>query len=220
MPYKETIHMYDLHTHTTLSDGDLIPAELIRRAAVLGYHTLAICDHVDWATIDIVISSAKKMKSIAKGYGLTMLAGVEITHSLPEDIETMAQYAKEKGADIVIVHGETSVEPVIPGTNAAACSCPDVDILAHPGFISHAEAKAATHHDIWLEITARSGHNRTNGHVARIAEDTGATLIVNSDTHAPYDLMDGKTREIIVLGSGISHHSAKEILNRDLSKFF
>jgi histidinol phosphatase-like PHP family hydrolase len=212
--------MYDLHTHTTLSDGELIPAELLRRAAVLGYHTLAICDHVDWATIDTVISSAKKMKGIAKEYGLTMLAGVELTHSLPEDIGTMARYAKEKGADIVIVHGETSVEPVIPGTNAAACSCPDVNILAHPGFISHAEAKTAAHHDVWLEITARNGHNRTNGHVARVAEDTGATLVVNSDTHAPHDLMDRKTREVIVLGAGISHHSAKEILDRDLSKFF
>ncbi|MCL2460093.1 MAG: histidinol phosphate phosphatase domain-containing protein [Euryarchaeota archaeon] len=212
--------MYDLHTHTILSDGELIPAELIRRAAVLGYRTLGICDHVDWATIDTVISSVTKMKSIAKEYGLTMLVGVELTHSLPENIETMAQYAKEKGADIVIVHGETSVEPVIPGTNAAACSCPDVDILAHPGFISHAEAKAAVRHDVWLEITARSGHNRTNGYVARIAEDTGATLVLNSDAHAPHNLMDGKTREVIVLGSGISPHSAKDILNRDLSKFF
>jgi len=212
--------MYDLHTHTTLSDGELIPAELIRRAAVLGYHTLAICDHVDWATIDTVISSTQKMKSIAKGYGLTMLAGVELTHPLPEDIEAMARYAKEKGADIVIAHGETTMEPVIPGTNAAACSCPDVDILAHPGFISQTDAKSAADYDIWLEITARGGHNRTNGHVARIAEETGATLVVNSDTHAPHDLMDAKTREIVVLGTGLSHKSAKEIFDRDLSKFF
>ena len=33
----------------------------------------------------------------------------------------------------VVVHGETLVEPVEPGTNRAAVSCPEVDILAHPG---------------------------------------------------------------------------------------
>ncbi|MDR2856170.1 MAG: histidinol phosphate phosphatase domain-containing protein [Methanomicrobiales archaeon] len=211
--------MYDLHTHTTFSDGDLIPAELIRRAAVCGYQILAICDHVDWTNIDIIIQSIPKMRSTAKEHGITLLAGVELTHTLPADIGNMAQYAKEQGADIVIVHGETTVEPVLPGTNAAACSCPYVDVLAHPGFITHFDAKSAMHHDIWLELTARGGHNRTNGHVARIAEDTGATLVVNSDSHAPHDLMDGKTRENVVFGSGISHSAAKEILNRDLSKF-
>ena len=211
--------MYDLHTHTTFSDGVLIPAELIRRATVLGYQVLAICDHVDWANIDTIIPSILKMKSTAKGYGMTMLAGVELTHTLPAEIEKMAQYAKEQGADIVIVHGETTVEPVLPGTNAAACSCPHVDVLAHPGFITHAEARSAVHHDVWLELTARGGHNRTNGHVARIAEDTGATLVLNSDSHAPSDLMDAKTRENVVFGSGILQNTAKEILNRDLSKF-
>ena len=38
---------YDLHTHTILSDGEMLPIELIRRMAVLGYTTVAITDHVD-----------------------------------------------------------------------------------------------------------------------------------------------------------------------------
>ncbi|MDD3621931.1 MAG: PHP domain-containing protein, partial [Methanofollis sp.] len=28
--------LYDLHTHTTLSDGELLPIELVRRLSVLG----------------------------------------------------------------------------------------------------------------------------------------------------------------------------------------
>ena len=39
--------MYDLHTHSILSDGEMLPIELIRRMAVLGYTTVAITDHVD-----------------------------------------------------------------------------------------------------------------------------------------------------------------------------
>ena len=39
--------MYDLHTHSILSDGEMLPIELIRRMAVAGYTTVAITDHVD-----------------------------------------------------------------------------------------------------------------------------------------------------------------------------
>ena len=48
--------MIDLHTHTLLSDGELLPSELVRRAVVKGYKALAITDHVDLSNIDWVIS--------------------------------------------------------------------------------------------------------------------------------------------------------------------
>jgi histidinol phosphatase-like PHP family hydrolase len=211
--------MYDLHTHTTFSDGELIPAELLRRAAVLGYHTLAISDHVDWSSIDFVLTSIAKMRGTASQYGIHLLVGVELTHIPPADIAILARYAKEHGADIVVVHGESPVEPVASGTNTAACSCPDVDVLAHPGFLTPSQAESAVRYDVWIELTARSGHNRTNGYVARVAEEAGATLVLNSDAHAPHDLMDAKTREIVVLGSGVSSAASKEILCRDLCKF-
>ncbi len=44
----------------------------------------------------------------------------------------MVRLSKELGAEIVVVHGETSVEPVAPGTNNASVELSDVDILAHP----------------------------------------------------------------------------------------
>ncbi|WP_429885909.1 PHP domain-containing protein, partial [Geoalkalibacter halelectricus] len=47
--------MIDLHTHTLFSDGELIPAELIRRAAVAGYTALAITDHVDLSNLDFIL---------------------------------------------------------------------------------------------------------------------------------------------------------------------
>ena len=43
--------------------------------------------------------------------------------------------ARALGAQIVLVHGETIVEPVPPGTNHQAIEA-GVDILAHPGLIS------------------------------------------------------------------------------------
>ncbi len=46
--------MIDLHTHSILSDGDLLPLELARRAKVKGYTLLGISDHVDVTNIEYV----------------------------------------------------------------------------------------------------------------------------------------------------------------------
>ncbi|MED5450297.1 MAG: PHP domain-containing protein, partial [Chloroflexota bacterium] len=52
--------MHDFHTHTFLSDGVLSPIELIRRAIVIGYRTMAITDHVGPGNLEYVLSTLKK----------------------------------------------------------------------------------------------------------------------------------------------------------------
>jgi len=64
---------------------------------------------------------------------------------------------------------------------------PHVDILAHPGFITLEEAKLASANDVYLEITARKQHASTNKHVAQVARQAGARLLVNSDAHNELD---------------------------------
>lgn len=212
--------MYDLHTHTILSDGELLPCELIRRMAVLGYHTVGITDHADKSNICSTIAAIERIRSSAEEYGVRLLTGVEITHVPPVEISRLARLAKNEGADIVIVHGETVVEPVASGTNMQACTCEYVDILAHPGLITADEGKEAAERGIFLEITARGGHNRTNGHVMRVAQDTGCSLVVDSDAHSPGDLMTERAREIVVLGSGASPDLVPDILTLKTNRFY
>ena len=106
--------LYDLHTHTILSDGEMLPIELIRRMAVLGYTTVAITDHVDPSNTTSVIESLIQVRESAQLFGIRLLCGVEITHVPPSQIADLAKKAKTAGADIVVVHGETPVEPVQP----------------------------------------------------------------------------------------------------------
>jgi histidinol phosphatase-like PHP family hydrolase len=208
--------MYDLHTHTLHSDGELLPIELVRRAAVLGYTTLGITDHVDASNISQVIEASRAVREEAAGHGVVLLCGVEITHVPPAHIPDLARRARREGAELVIVHGETPVEPVAPGTNLTACTCAEVDVLAHPGFITPDEAQKAAAHGVAIEITSRGGHNRTNGHVLSVAREAGCTIVVNSDAHGPGDLMTATARRVVAMGAGMSKEECERVLSFDV----
>ncbi len=211
--------MYDLHTHTILSDGEMLPIELIRRMAVLGYTTVAITDHVDPSNATSVIGSLVQVRKSAKLFGIRLLCGIEITHVPPSQIAGIAKEAKNAGADIVVVHGETPVEPVAPGTNHAACGCRDVNVLAHPGLISREDALLAAQNNVALEITSRGGHNRTNGHVVQVARETACQIVVDSDAHAPHDLLDERARFIIAKGAGLTDAECKQVISLNIDQF-
>lgn len=204
--------LYDLHTHTTISDGEMIPVELVRRMAVLGYTTVAITDHADSTNIKSLIESVNLLKPSAELYGVRLLCGIELTHVPPQLIPSSSKEARRLGADIVVVHGETPVEPVAPGTNHAACTCRDVDVLAHPGFITLEDAHEAQDNGVALEITSRGGHNRTNGYVVSVAREAGCILVVNSDAHAPHDLLDKRAKTDVARGAGLKKDECARIM--------
>jgi histidinol phosphatase-like PHP family hydrolase len=203
--------MIDLHTHTFFSDGELVPSELIRRAQAVGYEALAITDHVDSSNIDLVIprivSAIKKIRSYV---AIEIFPGAEITHAPPQTISELVKEARHLGAKIVVVHGETLVEPVAPGTNRAAIEA-NADILAHPGLISEEDLLFAKEMGITLEITARKGHSLSNGYVAKEAMRFGVPLCINTDAHSPSDLITKDFARKILLASGIEENRIESV---------
>jgi histidinol phosphatase-like PHP family hydrolase len=205
--------MIDLHTHTIFSDGELIPNELVRRAVAKGYKAIAITDHIDHSNIDLIIPRIVKEVQILRGHmPIDILAGAEITHVPPALIADLVKEARRLGAQIVLVHGETIVEPVAEGTNRAAIEA-GVDILAHPGLISEDDLIFAKEKGIALEITARKGHSLSNGHVAAAAIRLGIKLVVNTDSHAPSDLISRDFAKKVLLSAGIGAEKIEAILN-------
>jgi len=204
--------MFDFHTHTILSDGELIPSELVRRAAICGYEGIGLTDHVDFSNIDHVLTAIKKSKILEEDIGIKVIPGIEITHVPPEKIERLVSKAKKGGAELIVVHGETISEPVKNGTNEYALKNEDVDILAHPGLISEKDAALAAKNNIYLEITTRAGHSLTNGHVARVAKASGAKLLVNTDTHGPRDLINEEFALKTAMGAGLMEDEAKAVI--------
>ena len=202
----------DLHTHTVFSDGELIPAELVRRAMVLGHDVIAITDHVDMTNVEFVASNVAKAADLIEDY-IRVIPGVEITHVPPSKIDRVAKLARKYGAEWVVVHGETVTEPVAPGTNRASAENPEIDVLAHPGFITLEEAQLAKDNGVILEVTGRSGHNITNGHVVNVARQVGADMVINSDTHAPENLMTEEAAMTVALGAGMTAEEAEKALH-------
>jgi histidinol phosphatase-like PHP family hydrolase len=152
------------------------------------------------------------VQDINDNWGITIVPGAEITHAPAEIIPKLAKKAKELGAEVIVVHGETLVEPVIEGTNWAAVNCPDVDILAHPGLITYEEAEIAKENNIYLEISSRRGHSLGNGHVGKVALEVGANLIIDTDTHSPVDLINYETAYSYGLGAGLPKKEVKKAL--------
>lgn len=202
----------DLHSHTFFSDGELVPSELIRRALVLGHDAIAITDHVDITNIEFVVPNIVKAAEMSDE-NITVVPGVELTYVPPSRIDEFARKAKSLGAEIVVVHGETPVEPVPPLTNLEAVKSSYVDILAHPGIMSSEEANIAAKNDVALEISGRAGHSLANGHVVKTARAAGAKMVVNSDAHSPYDLMEIERAMLVALGAGMTEEEAAKALN-------
>lgn len=66
------IQPFDLHSHSTASDGTLTPSELLSRAAEFGVGTLALTDHDTLEGLDEAAAQARRL-------GLGFIPGVEVS---------------------------------------------------------------------------------------------------------------------------------------------
>ncbi len=208
----KVISLIDLHTHTILSDGALIPAELVRHAEICGYQAIALTDHVDSGNMEAVLKQLIKVAGDLNRHGkVKVLPGVEITHMPPPLIPQMAKEARRLGAKIVVVHGESPVEPVRPETNLFALQS-DIDVLAHPGMITDEEVKLAQKKGIYLELSARRGHCLTNGRLMVLARKHQARLVINTDAHNGGELFSQDILMKVGLGAGLTEKEFKRTL--------
>jgi putative hydrolase len=203
--------MIDLHTHTYLSDGMLGPAEITRRAEQAGYRAIGLTDHADASNLDDIISALVRFSRETQPFvKIRIIPGVELTHVPPGQVNGLVRRARQLGARLVALHGETICEPVALGTNRAGIEA-GVDILAHPGLISEEETRLAAENGVHLELSARYSHGLGNGRVARLAREVGASLVIGSDAHAPGDILTPENRERVAFGAGLTSEELERV---------
>jgi histidinol phosphatase-like PHP family hydrolase len=205
----------DFHIHSIFSDGTLLPAAIAREAEVKGHSAIAISDHVDASNLEEVLAALTKfVKKQGKTLPITVLPGVELSYLRPDLIKDYAKQARKLGAKIIIVHGQSPVEPVIPGTNIESVKLKGlVDILAHPGnTLTEEEARLAKENGIYLELSTRRGHKEGNRHVAQMAMKTGAKLLVNTDSHNETDMITQEQAYQVALDAGLTEEEAVKVV--------
>jgi len=203
--------MIDLNTHTFLSDGDLSPAELVRRAEHAGYRAIGITDHADASNLDEIISRVVQFARETQPFlKVRIIPGVELTHVPPGQVAGLVRRARQLGARLVLLHGESVSEPVALGTNRAGIEA-GVDILAHPGLISEEEVRLAAANGVHLEVSARFEHGLGNGRIVSLAREAGAALVINSDAHSAADILTPNWRERVAFGSGLTADEMERI---------
>lgn len=218
MSYEPRAASYNLHSHSLLSDGVLLPSELAVRYEAAGYKTLAITDHADYSNIEPCVQGILDfVRRWPKSMGIKVLSGIELTHIPLEQFKPLAKYSRSQGIQVIIGHGETTAEPVVKGTNRAALLS-DIDILAHPGRISAEDTKLAKRRGIFLEVTTRHGHNRSNSYVIRQALKYGAKLLLSHDAHMPEDIISPEQTLMAAIKSGLTRKQIDKI-NMDVAKF-
>jgi histidinol phosphatase-like PHP family hydrolase len=186
--------------------------ELIRRAAAKDHRAIALTDHASFSNFEFVISALARDCRKADAWGIEAIPGVELTHVPVRYIDEAVRKSKKAGAEIIVIHGETPVEPVEKGTNHEAVSNPDVDILAHPGMISIDDVELGAKNDVYLEITCRKGHSLSNGHVATLAREAKAKLVVNTDTHSPEELSTMEFASTVARGASMTPEEVRGAL--------
>ena len=205
--------VYDFHTHTFFSEGSLSPLELIYKAMTNNYKAIAITDHAGIGSLQRVIAEVTKDCALAQAHwDIIAIPGVELTLVPAAAIASTAKQAKELGAKLVVVHGETGLEPIETGTNSAAVNSPYVDILAHPGLLNLEEGQSAAANGIFIEITARRIYSACNRHIANIARLAGAKLLVNSDAHEKQELLTPALAQAVAEGAGLNEREVKQTL--------
>jgi putative hydrolase len=202
----------DFHMHSIMSDGELLPMELIRRAAHADHRAIAITDHTSFSNIDWIVESVTRDCEKADAWGIEAIPGVELTHVPVKYLDDAIRKSRKAGAEIIVIHGETPVEPVEKGTNLKSVSNPDVDILAHPGMLTIEEAELAAKNGIFLEVTCRRGHSLANGHVVNMAREAKAKMLVNTDAHSPDDLSSMAFATTVARGAGMLPEEIRDAL--------
>lgn len=85
---KEAPMKLDLHTHSTASDGQYTPTELVQRAKEAGLSYYALTDH---DTIDGIAEA----KTAARSLDVSFIPGIEISTQLEEEIHMVGLWIDE-----------------------------------------------------------------------------------------------------------------------------
>ena len=81
------MHFIDLHTHTTASDGSMLPEDLVKYAKHKGLKAIAITDHDTTDGLNQAVAEGKRI-------GLEVISGIEISADFNPEMHILGYFLK------------------------------------------------------------------------------------------------------------------------------
>lgn len=193
--------MIDFHIH--IGTNGLLPAEALRRAALCGCRAAGLVLRTDGGDLRHLPQMVAEVQRLSLFMNIEAFAGVELAHVPPALLPDAVRAAREAGAELVLVHGETLADGVADGTNLAAVDA-GADILAHPGLVDEQVSAYAAEKGVALELSACPRHGLANGHVAAQAQRFGCALVPGSAARAVADFTSRPAWKAVCRGAAMS----------------
>ena len=164
----------DLHAHSTVSDGTLEPAVLVRRAAEKGVELFALTDHDELSGLEIA-------SAVAATAGLRFIPGVEVSVTYAEQTVHIVGLGIDPASD-VLKNGLAEVrsgrmrraEEMAAGLAAQGIDGALEGALAYAGNV---DLVSRTHFARWLVAT---------GHCADVREVFNRYLVAGKPGYVPH----------------------------------
>jgi DNA polymerase (family 10) len=192
----------DLHTHTQWSDGRDTTEAVIRSARALGYRYLAITDHSPTSkasrtlSIEGIARQAREIEALRPAYPeLTILHGCEVDILPDGSLDLPDPVMADLDIVLASLHDADSQPPDrLLARYLGAMAHPLIGIVTHPANRTPGRAngydlqwdrffEAARDTGTAVEVDGAPGHLDLDGHLARQAVETGATVVIDSDGH-------------------------------------
>ena len=196
----------DLQMHTRWSDGSDSAEAMARAAKERGYEYIAITDHsqslkfVGGVTVEELREHAKLVKQVADKVGIAILMGTECEVHPDGSLDYPDEVLKELDIVLAAVHTRFRMsEAEMTKRMIKAMENPHVDVVAHPTgrLLGQRESysvnverlvEAARRRGTVLEINAGPQRLDLRDTQARMAQERGVKLAINTDAHTRYQL--------------------------------
>jgi len=196
----------DLQMHTRWSDGSDSAEAMARAARERGYEYIAITDHsrslkfAGGVTIDELREHARQVRKIADRVGIAILMGTECEVHPDGSLDYPDEVLRELDIVLAAVHSRFRMsEAEMTARIVKAMENPHVDLVAHPTgrLLGQRESysvdverlvEAARRTGTALEINAAPERLDLRDTHARMAQERGVMLAINTDAHTRYQL--------------------------------
>ena len=199
--------MIDLHINICASpvsqSSGLQIGEALHFAALNGYRAVALVLQLGDLAIPPLKELRDSINTLSLHADMDAVLAVELMHLPPALLPAAVDKAREAGAALVMVHGETLTESVAEGTNFAAIEA-GADILCNAGLIDDQAAAYAAEKGVALELSCAPRHAFANAHILNMARKHGCTLVAGSCASAAKEIVHPALRSLLYKGAGLS----------------